>query len=809
MSEPDFVGKPYAELESLLASKHFQNPYPYPGNIEILPSYSSEPPESAHSMNLREQAKHALANAWKYDPIGCSVKGAFRAARDMAGAPNHGLTEEEYNWIIGAKLTTAKTARSSTRKDFEKVKEYEGWRKNLDGDNEVLTFDGTSLDQELDEFYGPDGTDLRPIEDDSNDEGFSEPNAITTTVISLPDKSLLEPGVTPGGIFQDSGICMDAGYAEYSLAHSLPHVQSNWPISNADIAPLRVPKQNGRPLGLFGDQKQLHWPGRRQAPHDLDGLDPWIKGSKEDDVESQDEYEACDCDSEDLAGFLTPQPVPREATATRDVGTAVGHHDDATPQMFGQEQNPTLQGNKVPGRHIAFPERISHTSVSNKDVENDEVSVGVAQSVSEERPHHFLESTENGSNIQPSVPVAHMIRGTPQIDADANAHAPHSVPTTAFATPENQRIRQIQQIEMDIPTTPATVNINLTPKHDSGMDADGSSDGSLEVHLPISPTIDTLKGQSALGRYVQDTKLHPNLAQPSSSTISLAGSESEEVSLVPTQESPSRPEGHAGFSKGVEFHQKKSDAVFTLSPANASHSSSKIAPVPVTPAKRVDSASFRPTTPFQIDTPVHPDYDSPGTPTPASKAGKAKGKSVMNVFKSPKLGSRSPEHARLSPDIIAAPTAPAAGAGDQYRGSPSGGVQGLLFQKAKRNETGTKNVLSSLKLSPERGSGTSAREGLEDYVDELAGEKGVEVYRGRKWVQETSGIMKSGTNLGAAAGRKVAQAVVVPSVRCREENDGDQFEHSRSEEPRKKKMRRSTKAAGGADAADVGSRFGH
>ena len=79
----------------------------------------------------------------------------------------------------------------------------------------------------------------------------------------MPSKPHMEPVVTPGGILQDSGIAMDEGYAQYALANSLPHtakyvtrmVPSNWPILDADIAPLRFPKKKGRWFGLVGDQK--------------------------------------------------------------------------------------------------------------------------------------------------------------------------------------------------------------------------------------------------------------------------------------------------------------------------------------------------------------------------------------------------------------------------------------------------------------------------------------------------------------------------------------------------------------------------
>lgn len=893
MSEPDYVEQPKSELETLLASQHIQNPYPYPGDTALLPSYSSEPPESTYAINLREQVKHALANAWKYDPIGCSVKAAFQVARDLPSIPNHSLAKQEHSWTTGGKLTTVKKARNAARIDFEQARKQYEWIKSSDEDDEILNFTGTIIDQELDEFYGPDGTDLRPIDNGSDDEGFCEPDTIVTTTFSLPDKSLLEEGVTPGGIFQDSGISMDEGYAEYSLAHSLPNtakeitgmVPSDWPTFNADVASLRVPFQRGRWLGLVGDQKQCEWPGRRQGPYDLDGLHSWVHASNSDHVEILNKPEAGSNGSQDMAGSFTPQPVVKETSVGRDIEAAVSQDVDATgarftaalavaetrdadqmvdipivdttyesplpakvtlsiesveraqevsepvegkvndkpseptPQLLGQEQSHFLHGNNNSGRFIENQERFHELPTSEKETDNNKTSEVVPQLVSEERSQHFPGSIENGSDNEPSVSAPHVIGEVPQIQTDVKVHVRRNILTTPFTTPVNQRIRQVQKVQVDTPATPATVNINLTPEYDSDMDADDASDGSLEVGLPSSPTIDTQKGQSALGRYVQETKSQPNLALQGSSTVSLDGSESEEVLLIPTQQRPSPPEGHAGFSKGVELHQKKSDAVFTLGTPKASHetpSSSKAAHIPATPANGEDSTSLRPTTPFQHDDRNHR-FDSPSTPTPASKPDEQprgdsspSKKSVMKIFQSPKLGIRSPERARPSPEITVAPTTPAAGAGagDRYRGSPFGG-QGLLFQKAKKNERDTKNVLNSLKLSPERGSGHPVREVPEDYGDELAGEEGVEVYKEGKGGPETRGPMGSRFDLGARGGRKVAQAVVVPSVRSRDEDDGGQTEGVQSQEPRKKKLRRSTRGVGGADVPDAGPMFEH
>lgn len=183
----------------------------------------------------------------------------------------------------------------------------------------------------------------------------------------------------------------------------------------------------------------------------------------------------------------------------------------------------------------------------------------------------------------------------------------------------------------------------------------------------------------------------------------------------------------------------------------------------------------------------------------------------MDVFRSPKLGSRSPERATPSSEIVvlAPPTIPAAaGGGDSHRGSALGS-QGLLFHKGKVKERGTMNVLSSLKLSPERGSAGGPELGsgsLDDFEDELAGGDGVEgLFKGAmaKGAHESPLMLRSGVKLGAQAqgGKKVAQAVKVPRVRSRDDDadEGIQSVDAQHQEPRKKKPRRSARTAGGAD----------
>ena len=821
MSRPDFVDKPGSELDALLASQHIRNPYPYPDNIDIIPSYSAEPPESAYSRNLRELVKHALAHYWKYDPFRCSVKGSLKFAQDLDGRPYHGLTKEEYNWVTGGKLRIVKRARCAARLDVEQARKNHSWMKNSDDDDEARSFRGTNFDQDLDEFYGRDGIDLRPI-DDELDEGFSEPLRITTTIISLPNKSLMEEGATPGGIFQDSGISMDEGYAQYSLAHSVPStanditekVPSDWPTSNADVAPLRVPNEKGRWPGLAGDQKLCGWTGRRQSPHELN------------DSRSHEANQVVDGRSSDTSHkstlpveiTLPAETVQRaQADGKPEQEEANSESSEAAHHTFGQEEPSHSHGKKE-----------NPTTV--KELEINEATIGAAHSASEERPQYSRGSHENGGDDGPSVPVLPVIGEGLQVDNDANADARYSIPNSSFTTPVNQCVRQVQQVQMIIPATPETINVHLTPACTSDMDADDADDGGLEAWAPNSPTMDTQKGQSALGRYVQETKSHPDLIRHDGSTMSIDGSESDDFPLSPRQKRPSHPKGHAGFSGAVKLHQKKADANFTLNPPKASQSipsPSKTIPTLATPTNGKDSASFRPITPFQLGTPVHPNFDSPGTPTPAPKlskadgksggntlspkASKAKGKSVMNIFRSPKLGSRSPERARPSSAISVAPTTSPAGAIDAHRGRPFAG-QGLLFQSARKNERDTKNVLNSLHLSSERRSEGVEHESLDDYADELAGGNAVEAYKGPKGPRATPLKMRPGatTGLGALGRTKMAPpSVVVPRVRSRDEDEGMQVECVDNQGPRKKKPRRSVRTAGGADGLDAGACFEH
>lgn len=785
MSVPDFVEKLGSELEALLTSQHIRNPCPYPGNIRVLPSYRAEPTDSAYLRNLTDLVKHAIAHAWKYDPLRCSVKDAIRLAQDRAGKPYHSLVKEEYNWAMGRIFETVKKARGAARVNVRQARKTHQWTKNTAKDGKTHSVDGTDLDRELDHFYGPDGTDLRPIDNES-DEGFSEPNAITTTVVSLPDKSLMEAGITPGGIFQDSGISMDEGYAEYALAHSLPStareitgkVPSDWPRFNADIAPLRTPKKKGPWLGLVGDQKQCKWPGRRQGPYDLDGL------------RSPDRNETADGPTHESP---SPAEVPlfnesvlRAQSASKPEQETVNNEpSEVVPQSFGPEQTSLLHDD-------------DGSSITIKDAEHSRASVDVAYSASEERSQYSRGSIGEGADNGPSVFASHLVSDDLQTENYASTHARHSVSKTSFSTPVNQRTSQIQQVQVNNAATPETINIHLTPKYSIDDDA---SDRSLEVRIPNSPTTDTQKGQSALGRYVQETKSHPTPAHQNSSTVSIDDSESEDP-LTLTQTHHSRPKNRAGFSKGVELHQKKIDPVLTLNPRKASQntpSPSKRAPIPITPQYVMDPASFCPTTPFQLRTPAHADFGTPRTPTPAPKASKAKGKSVTDVFKSPKLGSQSPERATTNSNskIVVAPTTATAGATDPHRGS-----QGLLFQKTKTNERGTKNVLNSLKLSPERRSGGgSAYEGLDDdYEDELAGGNDFQAYRPSPMRSAVNYVPRGGGENGAQA------VVTVPRVRSRDDENENENEGVQGGDVRRSKRPRRSLRSAGVGSSSLGKR---
>ena len=861
MPEPKFVNRLGTDLEALLATPFMQDPYPYTGPKMILPSYSSEPSDSVYCVNLKKKVRHALRHAWKYDPIRCSVKAAFEVGRELAIRPHNGLTEKEYAWVTGRKLRTAKKGRRAALVDIEQARRQKEWvTKHGETD------DALSINQEIDEFYDSNGTKLRPIDDNDNnfsDEGFSEPNTFTKTIVTLPEKSLMEEGVTPGGIFQDSGVVMDEKYAEYSRAHSAPNtakdftgVQSQWPSFDVAMAPLRFPKRNVRSLGLFGDQKEREWHGRQQGPYDLHSPSSWVSAPQIDQVTFVEGAEAISEGSQDMAESFTPQPIPKEFSMGRDAvpsssptSTPVTGVQDANQHMDGQSdveisKNPLplevlppmesvrhaqevsepvqgtvesetseattqpslLHGSVQDSMNIIPSESLIGPPVSIEDVRNTETSTGEVRLVGMERSQHFRRSAEIGKDSGSPAPTSHVTRELPQMDIDTNGHVPHGITTTASSTPVSQRSRQIQHVQVEIPATPATISINLTPEYNSDMDADDASIGSLEVRVPDSPTDTAEMGQSALGHYVQDSQSQSNAAAHGSSTISLAGSGSDEVSLIPTQAHPDPPEGHAGFTKGVELHQKETDAVFTLNPLTASEVSpslSDTAPIPVTPANGNDSASFQPTTPFQLDTPTRPNFDNPGTPTPAPKASKVNKKSVMNVFRSPKLGSRSPERAEVSPGIVVAPQTPMAG---QQPGSPFGS-RGLLFQRAKKNERDTKNVLNSLNLSAEPASGmASERDSQEDSEDELAGSGNVEasrvVFKGAKRVADTPPTMNSPTDPAASGEKMVAPAVVVRNLRSRGGNQGAAspgplVETPRVEEPKKKRQKRSRKSVKG------------
>ena len=730
MSAPEFVEKPGSGLEALLKSQHVRNPYPYPESTNLLQSYKTETPESIDSNHLRKHANYALTHCWKYDPFCCSVKDAFKFDQDFINKPSHGLSKGEGQWATAGKFTIVQKARNAAQVDSLQARKSYKWMKKSDEKEETLNIDSNSIGREIDDFYGPDGTDLPPIDNDPS-EGYSGPTDITTTIVSLPEKSLLEEGVTPGGIFQDSGISIDEGYAKYSSAHTLHllakeivAMPSDGPAFSVNMTPFRTRKHAGRWLELIGDQRQRDWPGRRQGPYDLEGF------------RSQESF-----------NDRPPEPASQSSDQKQSF-VAHGNSEDRIPEL---------------------------------DLGNSEASVGALHPVSEERPTSFPSSVGKGSDIRESVPASPVMQKVPQIDDNAC----RSITNTAFNTPVNQRVNQILQVQLKTPATPATVDINLTPESKNDMVVDDISDGSLEVRLPDSPL--TSKGQSELDLYVQETTPHSDLAGKDVSTMSLDGSEFEEDPLVLPLERPSRPKVHARSSKDSELQQNKSDAMLTRIPPKTSQDtppSPKKASIPVTPTYATDSAAFRPVTPFQLGPSAHEVvFGSPGTPTPAPRGSQTKEKSIANIFNSPQLGNRSPERARSDPDIIVVtPTAPMAGATDQHRGR-----RGLLFQKTKKNERGTMNVLNSLRLpSPERGCGGAEGAVLDDFEDELTTASGGEVFKGGK-----SALARSGVGLGVRAGSTVAQAVMVPRSRARDENEGGQADEA---QPRTKKARLSTRA---------------
>ena len=685
MSAPEFVEKPGSGLDALLRSRHVQNPYPYPETTNLLPSYETEIPESIDSNHLRKHANHALAHCWRYDPFCCSVKDAFKFDQDLFKKPSHGLSEGESQWATAGKFTIVQKARNAAQVDSLQARKSYKWMKNLDEKEETLNIDSNSIGREVDDFYGPDGTDLRPIDNDP-DEGYCGPDDITTTIVSLPEKSLLEEGVTPGGIFQDSGISMDAGYAKYSRAHTLHTLAkervatpSDSPAFSANVRPFRTRKPAGHWLKLIGDQRQRDWPGRRQGPYDLEGL------HLQENVDSR----------------------PSEPTS----------------QSSDQKQSFVARGNTE--------DRIAKVHLGNS-----EVSVGALHPVSEERPTSFLGSAEKGSDNGESVPASPVMQKVPQVDDDTCG----SMPNTAFNTPVNQRINQILQVQLKTPATPATVDINLTPERDNDMVVDNVSDGSEFGEDPL---------------------------------------------VLPLDHS-SQPNVRRRSRKYIEVQRNKSYEMLTLSPSKPSQDTSpspKKASIPVTPAYATDTAVFRPVTPFQLGTSAHEAvFDSPGTPTPAPRGRQTKEKSVTNIFNSPQLGNRSPERARPDSAIFAVtPTPPMAGATD-----PPHGRQGLLFQKKKKNERGTMNVLNSLRLpSPEREIAGAEGAVLDDFEDELTTASGGEVFKGGR----SALVTRSGAR--ARAGNTVAQAVMVPRDRARDENEGGQADEV---QPRTKRARLSIRA---------------
>ena len=856
MSNPDFVEKPGFSLEALPLSEHVETLCAYPSNIIALPSYSSEPSASTYSRNLRKLVKHSLAHSWKYDPVRCSVKAAFQFGQDRADRPSHGLTQDEFVWATGGKLATVTKVRSIARMDCEQVKKTYLWVKNLDEGEEPANIEDVTIEREIDEFYSSDGADFRPTDTD-HDEGFSEPSSIATTIVSLPDKPLVEERDISGGIFQDSGISMDERYAEYSLAHSdlnsttgiTRQAPTDWPTFEANVAPLRPPMKQGRWLGLVGDQKQCAWPGRRQSPpYDLQGL------------RSRDVHQIMD-DPSDNNTNKSPRPA-----------------DVAPPPKTGeaaQTVSETVQGKVNSEVADSAPQSCSHEKTlvhhdKNKDPITEEVSEhDVTHSASDKQSQPVLTSVENSDCDGSPVFGRNMTRKFAHINIDANAHARRSIHSPVLSTPVNHRPHQIDETHL---ATPATININLTPKSKSSTNTPDASDRSGAIRLLSSPTTNTQKGQSALSRYQEETASHSSLSCQNSSTMSFEGGGIEDISPISTPEHLRQPGNHTGFHKAVKSFQEKNDAEFTLSPLQRPQNVTSprgSAPVPVTPDYRNGSASFRPTTPFQPNTSTLAELSTPRTPTPAPKSSRMKHKSVRNVFKSSELGKRSPERGEggeeeepssdfvfvhVSPAEAATATATAStavtsttGGGTPFpaRGS-SAGSAGLLFQKSSSNKRGMKNVFNSLKVmgseqmqqqqrrrqhlqKRREGSGMSElqtmddddgnnNEDEDDFEDELAG-GGAETYGiiGRPSAPRepsSSNVRPGGDNQCGAhvgsSGKKTAQTVGMPRVRAREDDEDegedegirsqdagikDHHHHYHEREPPKKKPRRSGRIA--------------
>lgn len=666
LPEPDFVAEDPCGL-----APHFVQDAKH-GTLRLLSgSYNLESSQSPYCTNLKAQVQRALSSTWSFDPVQYSVEAARNAYRDYPDNPGHSFTTQELYWITSLKLTSVKEAQAQAEVDLKTASEHLQWLKDLEYDDQILNIDNT-LDQECKEFYHAVDISSCSIEC-AGDEGFWEPS-INTTWVSLPDKHCAQDASAKTGIFQDSGICMDTGYAQAALPDTPLHVAfeitepasknqvqeppSSVPTFYARVAPLRTPKASGPWLGLVGDQKQGGWATRKEAPYDFSSF----CSTGGDDLESSDVME------------LNTEPcVVNESKSphlavddTGGPGNIRIMPEKVTTQAKFQDQNKDSRVAFTSGNcpRAAQGPILTHAS---SDLFSDFVN--------------FDGGGDN--NLRDTLAITNVAQ-----TAKATTHTAVSliVPTAVLTTPVNNRVRNLR---VAIPVSPT---LNLTPEYDSDSDRAGEANEHSNHNRDVgasSPSNETQRGQGALSRYVEETHATPSMTRQSSSiTISNNGSDAHNSitgalqgrsllgqyvqNIVSLPISPSNTHNNKNQKPSADSLSDPEDMALTpvqdyfpplQQPTEANKATYSTDPPtipPTTPRNAQTPSTFRPQTPFQLGSPAR-FISSPATPTPGPGRSeprsppkkttrgtifpkdKRKANSVKSVFSSPKLGSRSPE----------------------------------------------------------------------------------------------------------------------------------------------------------------------
>lgn len=120
-------------------------------------SYVDQPLGSFYPNALNTELKHTLSEAWRFNPVALSIRGARETAFELARTPGHGLDKELISWVKTIGLSRMQAQSRERQADDVAAKEcllYEHYAELHDEDPSTLMDAGT-LQKELDDFYHP------------------------------------------------------------------------------------------------------------------------------------------------------------------------------------------------------------------------------------------------------------------------------------------------------------------------------------------------------------------------------------------------------------------------------------------------------------------------------------------------------------------------------------------------------------------------------------------------------------------------------------------------------------------------------